>query len=269
MADPRAEPLARLAARLRAAGSVFAEEEAAILAGAAADDEELESLVLRRIAGEPIEPLVGWVRFGALRLSIGPGVFVPRQRSVRLARLAVRRVRAHDAAVAGRPPVMLEAYCGVAPLAATVAASVAAVMVHAADADPAALAYARRNLPATAGVHLSDGLDGLPAELAGRIHVIAAVPPYVPESELALMPREAREFEPSAALVGGGRDGLDQVRRLVADAPVWMTDGGSVLVELHAAQLAPAAAEARSAGWRCRIHRPSDARTGVLELIAG
>ncbi|WP_438853374.1 class I SAM-dependent methyltransferase [Agromyces sp. M3QZ16-3] len=261
---PRSDPrIDLIASRLRAAGSVFAEDEAAILVDAATDDAELEQFVRRRASGEPLEPIVGWVRFGRLRLAVGSGVFVPRQRSLRLARLAVRRVRA------ARTPVMVEAYCGVAPLAAMVAASVGGVEVHAADREPTALVIARGNLPAGAGVHVSDGLDGLPERLLGRCTVIAAVPPYVPEPELALMPREAREHEPAEALIGGGPDGLDQVRRLIGTARGWMARGGSVLVELHAAQLPVAATEARRAGWRTRVHPPTESRTGVLELIAG
>ncbi|WP_353815074.1 SAM-dependent methyltransferase [Agromyces sp. SYSU T00266] len=252
-----------LASRLRASGSVFAEDEAAILIEAATDDAELEHLVRRRLAGEPLEPLVGWVRFGAIRLAVGPGAFVPRQRSLRLARLAVRRVRAT------RDPVMLEAYCGVAPLAAMVAASAPATEVHAADRDRTALAFARRNLPSTAHVHVADALVGLPVRLRGRLTTIAAVPPYVPEAELALMPREARDHEPMSALVGGGADGLGHVRTLIGGALPWLARGGSLLIELHAAQLRVAAAEGRAAGWRPLVHPPTDARTGVLELIAG
>ncbi|MGR0318559.1 putative protein N(5)-glutamine methyltransferase [Agromyces sp. ZXT2-3] len=252
-----------IASRLRAAGSVFAEDEAAVLIESAADDAELEQLVRRRVAGEPLEPLVGWVRFGALRLAVGPGVFVPRQRSLRLARLAVRRARA--AAV----PVMLEPYCGVAPLAATVAASVDRVEVHAADRDPAAIALARRNLPAGAGVHHADAFDGLPRALRGRITVIAAVPPYVPGTEVGLMPREARDHEPTGALVGGGADGLDHARRLILGAGPWLVPGGSLLLELGARQLPVAATRARAAGWRARVHPPNQSSTGVLELVAG
>lgn len=252
-----------LASRLRAAGSVFAEDEAAILIEAATDDAELEQFATRRVAGEPLEPLVGWVRFGSLRLAVGPGVFVPRQRSLRLARLAVRRVRAT------RDAVMLEAYCGVAPLAATAVASVPGAEVHAADVDPTALAFARRNLPPRAHVHVSDALDGLPDDLRGRLTTIAAVPPYVPVGELELMPREAREHEPATSLVGGGADGLDHARRLIGDGRAWLARGGSMLLELHAAQLPVAAAAGRAAGWRTLTHPPNASRTGVLELIAG
>ncbi|WP_401000503.1 N5-glutamine methyltransferase family protein [Agromyces sp. GXQ0307] len=263
MPTRRHQRIDAVASRLRESGSVFAEDEAAILAEAAADDAELELFVRRRMAGEPLEPIAGWVRFGRLRLAVGADVFVPRQRSLRLARLAVRRARSTHA------PVVLEAYCGVAPLASTVVASVPGVEVHAADRDARALDIARRNLPAGAGVHVANGLDGLPAGLRNRLTTIAAVPPYVPESDVRLMPREAREHEPAAALIGGGPDGLGHARRLIGTARPWMARGGAVLVELHAAQLPIAVAEARRAGWHARVHPPNESRTGVLELIAG
>ncbi|RXZ48305.1 hypothetical protein ESO86_07195 [Agromyces binzhouensis] len=150
-----------------------------------------------------------------------------------------------------------------------VAASVPGAEVHAADLDPAALALAGRNLPQGARVHLADALDGLPTRLRGRLTTIAAVPPYVPEAELDLMPREARDHEPASALVGGGADGLGHVRRLIADARPWLATGGQVLLELHAAQLPVAAGEGRASGWLARQHPPTASRTGVLELIAG
>ena len=73
-----------LVSRLRAAGCVFAEEEAALLAEAAGGAAELEALVVRREAGEPVEQLAGWVEFCGLRLVVAPGVFVPRQRTALL-----------------------------------------------------------------------------------------------------------------------------------------------------------------------------------------
>ncbi len=153
---------------------MFAEEEAAILVDAAGDGPELDALTARRVTGEPLEHLVGWVAFGRLRLAVGPGVFIPRQRSLRLARAAVRAARAQA------HPVVLEAYAGVAPLAATVAAALPGAEVHAADIDPTALGWARMNLPERAGVHLGDRFDGLPTGLRGQVTLIAAVTPYVP-----------------------------------------------------------------------------------------
>ena len=251
-----------IAARLRAAGCVFAEEEAAILLDAAVDDPaRLESLVERRIGGEPLEPLVGWVKFGALRLSVGPGVFVPRQRSLRLARAAVRAAREQER------PVVLEPFCGVAPVAASVAAALPDAEIHVADIDPAVLEYARRNVPAGSGVYASDGLTGLPSELRGRLTLVAAVPPYIPTVEHRLVPREALDHEPGAALFAGP-DGLEHVTTLVDGLSGWLAPGGLALVELNRRQYRSAAALAGRAGWAPRARRSSDGQTVLLELRA-
>ena len=99
-----------LVARLRAAGCVYAEDEAALLRAEAAG-EHLEALVARRAAGEPLETVLGWVELDGLRLRVAPGCFVPRQRTVLLARLAVE----------ASPSTFVELCCGVAPVTALVA----------------------------------------------------------------------------------------------------------------------------------------------------
>jgi len=136
---------------------------------------------------------------------------VPRQRTRLLARASVRLARAQPA------PVVLELFCGVAPIAAIVARAIPGAEVHAADIDPAALAHARRNLPRAASAHQADRFDGLPAALRGRLTVIAAVPPYVPATEAHLMPRDDLVHEPARALIAGS-DGLEQVRAVVDSA---------------------------------------------------
>ncbi len=238
---------------------MFAEEEAAILVDAAGDGPELDALTARRVAGEPLEHLVGWVAFGRLRLAVGPGVFIPRQRSLRLARAAVRAARAQA------HPVVLEAYAGVAPLAATVAAALPGAEVHAADIDPTALGWARMNLPERAGVHLGDRFDGLPTGLRGQVTLIAAVTPYVPEPEAELIPRDLRAHEPSRALFAG-EDGLDHVRALIDEAGNWLAPDGRVLLELNRRQAPAAAAHARAAGFRASYRTAPDGQTAVLDL---
>ncbi|MGW4354389.1 methyltransferase [Nocardia sp. NPDC004582] len=78
-----------LVARLRAAGCVFAEDEAALLLDAATDADHLEALVTQRIAGFPLEHLLGWAEFRGVRVAVAPGVFVPRQRTGFLVEQAV------------------------------------------------------------------------------------------------------------------------------------------------------------------------------------
>lgn len=247
--------------RLRASGSVFAEDEAAVLITAACDDAELEDLVRRREGGEPLEHIVGRVDFGGLRLAVGPGVFVSRQRSMRLARAAVR------AASATPDPVVLEAYAGVAPIAASIAAVLPAAELHVADIDPEALRWARANLPPGAHVHHSDGLSGLPEALRGRLSLIAAVPPYVPDALLRLIPGDRRAHEPERALLGGV-DGLHHVRRLIAEAADLLAPGGRVLLEINRRQGPAASAAARRAGYRASYRTAPDGHTAILDLRA-
>ena len=225
--------------RLRAAGCVFAEDEAALLAAAAATPAELDELVGRRVAGEPLEHLLGWAEFCGLRIAVAPGVFVPRRRTELLVREALAR-----APVA---PVVVDLCCGSGAVGAAIVAALGpALELHAADVDPAAVACARRNLPG-ADVHQGDLFAALPAGLQGRVDLLVANVPYVPSAALALMPPEARDHEPRVAL-DGGADGLDVARRVVAAAPSWLAAGGSLLFETGEAQVPAAVAALRAAG---------------------
>ena len=254
--DPGADLLVR---RLRAAGCVFAEDEAAVLQRSTSDPARLEAMLRRREAGEPLEHVVGWVGFGDLRLAVGPGGFVPRQRSMLRARAAAGLARGQSA------PVLVEAFAGVAPVAAWVSAAVPGVEVHACDLDPRALAHARRNLPPGAGVHVGPLLEGLPVALRGRVTLLVAVPPYVPRSAAALLPREALDHEPATALFGGD-DGLDLLRALLDGSGPWLAPGGAVLVELGAGQCPAAVAHAQAAGCSVRRRDGEDGQTAVLEV---
>ncbi|MGX1809672.1 putative protein N(5)-glutamine methyltransferase [Nocardia sp. NPDC055321] len=88
-----APDLDTLVHRLRAAGCVFAEDEAALLLEAATDPAHLETLVAQRVAGSPLEHLLGWTEFRGLRVAVGPEVFVPRQRTAFLVEEAVALAR--------------------------------------------------------------------------------------------------------------------------------------------------------------------------------
>jgi release factor glutamine methyltransferase len=253
-----------LVGRLRAAGCVFAEDEAALLTGAAAEPAALEELVARRVAGEPLEHVLGWADFHGRRIALDPGVFVPRRRTEFLAEQALALARA--AREGGRRPVVLDLCCGSGALAAVVAAELGAgVAVFAADVDAAAVTCARRNLP-SAEVFQGDLFDPLPGTLRGRVDVLVANVPYVPTGELRLMPREARDHEPAAAL-DGGEDGLAVLRRVVGEAGRWLAPGGRVLVETSVAQV-PAALEAFArAGLTPRVLRSEE--HGATIVIGG
>jgi release factor glutamine methyltransferase len=213
-----------LVEELRAAGCVFAEEEAAVLRGEARTRGHLELMVARRVAGEPLEQVVGWAEFGGLRVAVAPGVFVPRQGSLLLVDLAVAHLREQQG-----HRVVVDLCCGSGALGMAVADQVDPVDLHAADVDPAAVAVARRNL-GEQRVHEGDLYDALPGSLAGRIDVLLVNAPYVPTDEIPLMPPEARDHEHLVALDGGG-DGLDLHRRVAAGAHRWLRPGGVLLLE--------------------------------------
>jgi release factor glutamine methyltransferase len=228
--------------RLRAAGCVFAEEEAQLLLDAAVSPAELDALVARRVGGEPLEQVLGWAEFCGMRFVVEPGVFVPRRRTRLLVREAV--------ALAMPGSVVLDLCCGTGAVGAAVAASVGDVELHAADVDPAAVRCARRNL--TGSVYEGDLYAALPDTLRGRVDLLVANAPYVPTDAIALMPPEARDHEAPAAL-DGGADGLDVQRRVAAGAPHWLAPGGSLLVETSGRQAPGTLAAFTAAGLRARV----------------
>jgi release factor glutamine methyltransferase len=210
--------------RLRAAGCVFAEAEADLLISAARTPVELVALADERVAGLPLEHVLGWVSFCGLRVEVDRGVFVPRHRTELLARNA--------AALAGPDAVVVDLCCGSGAVGvAVIAALPYPAELHATDVEPAAVRCARRNIAAVGGrVYEGDLFEPLPAQLRGRVDVLVANAPYVPSGSIQLMPPEARLYEPMVAL-DGGADGLDVLRRVVGVAPRWLAPGGHLLVE--------------------------------------
>ncbi|MEN3273968.1 MAG: release factor glutamine methyltransferase, partial [Actinomycetota bacterium] len=184
--------------RLRAAGCVFAEDEALLILE---DGRDIESLVVRRERGEPLAHVLGWVTFGGLTIEVDPGVFVPRPQTVALA----------EAAAAHSPAVALDLFAGAGAIASYVAHHVPDGRVVAGELEVSeclrgnALRYGF-------AVCQSDVDTGVPTELEGRVDVLTANVPYVPTGELQYVPHDG---EPLSAL-DGGDDGLDWTRRLFA-----------------------------------------------------
>lgn len=226
MSSPQPPEITAIAVRLRAAGCVFAEDEAAILVSEASGPAELERMLVDRIAGLPLEAIVGWVTFCGQRIVVEPGVFVPRQRTGLLVRLATQLVNPGSAVV--------DLCCGTGAVGTALLAAVPGLEVYASDSHPAAVHNARRNLDPVR-VFEGDLYDALPASLRGRVDVLVANAPYVPTEAISTMPPEARLHEPTVAL-DGGIDGLDIQRRVIADAPTWLAPGGRLLIETSVEQ---------------------------------
>lgn len=240
--------------RLRAAGCVFAEDEAALLTEAAAGDAAaLDRLVGRRVAGHPVEYLVGWASFAGERFAIADGVFIPRHRTELLAATARELIRSGQ--------TVLDLCCGTGALGATATRGRQARLV-ATDIDPAAVACARRNLPG-AEVYEGDLFDPLPRDLRGRVDVLLANVPYVPTHQIAFLPEEFRVHEARAAL-DGGDDGLRVLRRVAAQAGGWLAPGGHLLTEAGDAQLDAVHAVLREAGLWPRTVTDPDTETSIV-----
>jgi len=246
-------PQARIAARLRAAGCVFAEDEARLLMSAARTSAELDAMTGRRAAGLPLEQVLGWAEFCGLKIAVDPGVFVPRRRTEFLVQQA--------AALARPGCVIVDLCCGTGAIAAALATTVDRAEVHAADLDPAAVRCARRNLPGR--VYLGDLYRALPATLRGRADVVVANVPYVPTREIGFLPPEARAHEPRAAL-DGGADGLDVLRRVAAGAPGWLAPGGHLLTETSQPQVPAARAALAARGLITRVVSAKDVDATVV-----
>lgn len=241
--------LAHLTARLRAAGCVYAEEEARLLV-AANRPGELPAMVEQRVAGVPLEYVLGWAEFCGLRIGLDAGVFIPRRRTEFLARQAIHMARRGD--------TVLDLCCGSGAVGAALAHAVPAIRLFAADIDPAAVRCARRNLAAWSGrVHEGDLFSPLPGDLLGRLHIVVANAPYVPSEDIQTLPREARLHEPQVAL-DGGKDGHHVQRRVAEQASRWLAPGGHLLVETSEPQAAQTAEIFRRNGLVSRAVRSDD-----------
>jgi release factor glutamine methyltransferase len=248
MHPPVLDPLTfeQTVARLRAAGCVYAEEEAQLLCESARGD-ELHARVQRRVEGVPLEQVLGWALFCGLRVAVEEGVFVPRRRSEFLVQQAI--------GVARPGMQVLDLCCGSGAIGMAVAAAVPSLSLSAADIDEVAVRCARRNLaPWRAAVCQGDLFAPLPLRLQGRIDLLTVNAPYVPTEALESMPREARLHEPRFTL-DGGPDGCEIQRRVAAEAAAWLAPGGHLLIETAEQQAQHTAAAFERAGLATRIAR--------------
>jgi release factor glutamine methyltransferase len=246
--------LASVVARLRAAGCVFADDEASLLAGAARTPAELAAMVERRAAGVPIEHILGWAEFYGLRVAVEPGVFVPRRRTELLVDQALRLAEEHARAESiRRRPIVVDLCCGSGAVGAALMANLDRAELYAVDIDPAAVRCARRNLAGTnARVYQGDLYAPLPTQLRGRVDLVVVNAPYVPTAEVSLLPPEARVHEPPVSL-SGGQDGLDVYRRVISSAAEWLAPRGRVVAEISTHQLPSMARIVAAGGLALRV----------------
>ncbi|MDP9997347.1 putative protein N(5)-glutamine methyltransferase [Pseudarthrobacter sulfonivorans] len=266
--EVRLGSVAAIVPRLRAAGCVFAEEEARLLMADGASPADVAASVERRVAGNPLEHILGWAEFCGLRIELDAGVFVPRLRTELLVNEAAALLSTEfsgENRAGAAPPVVVDLCCGSGAAGVAIASQIPGLELHAADIDPAAVVCARRNVAKVGGaVHKGDLYQALPPALKGKVSIITANAPYVPTAEIATMPREARDYEPMMSL-DGGADGLDLHRRVAAGAVEWLHTGGFLLIETSVRQAGSTASIMAAAGLAVRTVR-SDELDGTVVI---
>ena len=201
-----------------------------------------EALVARRAAGEPVAYLTGRRGFWTLELEVTPATLIPRPETELLVELALERLP-RDMACR-----VADLGTGSGAIALAIASERPQAQVVATDASADALAVARRNAQRQGfgNVRFVQG-DWL-APLAGeRFALIVSNPPYIEAADPHLARGDLR-YEPAAALASGA-DGLDDIRRIIADAPAHLEAGGWLLFEHGWNQGDAARALLREAGY--------------------
>lgn len=212
--------------------------------------EELAELVERRRRREPLQHIVGHTVFRYLTLRVEPGVFVPRPETEVVAQVAIDE--AARLVAAGTTPVVVDLCCGTGAIALSVDTEVPGAHVVAVDLSPEAVGLTRANSGAvgtrTLRVEQGDVRDpDLLADLVGKVDVLVSNPPYVPPDAVPREP-EVRDHDPDLALYGGGADGLDVPRAVLAAAARLLVPGGLLVMEHAEVQDAEARAAADRTG---------------------
>ena len=236
-------------------GCVAPDAEAAALLGASSEGVgPIEELIARRLRGEPLAWITGWVRFCGIRIRVDPGVFVPRPHTETLVRRAISLLPIEGIAV--------DLCTGSGAVAAVLGSGRPGATVVATDVDPVAVACAHRN-----GVHALVGQldEPLPPSIRARVDVMTGVVPYVPTEELHHLPRDVLDNEPRRALDGGPRGTMVLVQAAEA-AACWLRPGGSVLLEIGGNQAGELATTLTDIGFsEIAVHRDDEGRDRAIE----
>ncbi|MDO4581650.1 MAG: peptide chain release factor N(5)-glutamine methyltransferase [Bacillota bacterium] len=199
----------------------------------------------RRIAGEPLQYILGETEFMGLRLISAPAALNPRGDSEALIEAAIELARGWDA------PRIADICTGGGAFALALAHYLPQARLYAVDISAQALALARDNAAALGlggriDFYQGDLLEPLAAR-GLRFELIVANPPYIPTAELEYLPPEVRH-EPVIAL-DGGADGLDFYRRLAQETRAALADGGYLLLEHGCSQAAAVSELLREQGF--------------------
>lgn len=204
-----------------------------LLAPTSQQVEQIEVLVERRVAGEPLQYLEGSVQFGPLDLLVDGRALIPRPETERLWEEAVASLRE-----AGPGTVIVDLGTGSGALALALKHSFPQAQVYGTDVSEAALTLAKQNAVRT-GLEVTflhgDLFEPLPKRFMGRVDLIVSNPPYVAEGEFAELPRDVRDHEPRVALVSGP-SGTEILDRIADEGFWWVGIGGWLICEIGETQ---------------------------------
>lgn len=184
----------------------------------------------RRIAGEPLQYVLGTAAFRRLELRVGPGVFIPRPETELVAERAMERLPTGG--------TLVDLCTGSGAIALAVADERPDALVVATELSPDATRWATSNRDALGlRVEVSEGdlFDALPRDLAGRVDVVVSNPPYVDPEERSVLPRDVIGHEPEVALFAPG-EGTSVIGRIAAEAPKWLRPSGWLVLEIGETQ---------------------------------
>lgn len=244
VADPTAEArwLLEEVSGLDGADWILHGDEPATQRGVA----RLDALVARRVAGEPIQYVLGRWSFRTLDLLCDRRVLIPRPETEQVVDHVLRVLDGRPG-----PALVVDLGTGSGAIALSVAVERPGTEVWGVDASPDALAVARANLGGLgmsgAQVRLVTGswYEPLPAELRGNVDLVVSNPPYVAAGER--LDTSVVDWEPHEALVSGPT-GLEDHEHILAEAPAWLSVGGAVVLEIGSGQGDAVAELARAAG---------------------
>lgn len=228
----------------------------------------VEQMVLRRIAGEPLQYVLGAWAFRTLDLYVDNRVLIPRPETETVVEVAMAELRR----LAPRARLAIDLGTGSGAIALSLAREMPGLEVWGVERSPDALAVARANLAglgrAGAAVRLAEGswFAPLPPILRGRVDLIVSNPPYVAEGEVADLPPEVTRWEPMVALVAGPT-GLEQITTIVDGAPGWLNRPGALVVEIAPHQREAVTVLAGAAGFDSVDVRPD--LTGRARVLVG
>ncbi len=190
----------------------------------AAQMQQMAALVARRSAGEPVAYLTGEREFYGRAFAVTPAVLIPRPETELLVELALQRLPE------GAPCRVLDLGAGSGCIGITIATERPQAQVKLVDASEAALEIARANAARWAPGNTTLLHSDWYAAVAGECYdLIVTNPPYVAEDDAHLQQGDLR-FEPRSALASGV-DALNDLQRIIAQAPQHLRKGGWLLLE--------------------------------------